>query len=101
MASAEAAELAVEVAYSPRAGEVDLCELTVPEGATLADAINASGLLERHAELDLATLKVGLWGRLRPLETPLRMHDRVEVYRPLMIDPKEARRVRQRGQRSR
>jgi len=101
MASAEGGELAIAVAYSPRAGAIDLCELTVQEGATLADAINASGLLERHAELDLATLKVGLWGRLRPLETPLRMHDRVEVYRPLMIDPKEARRVRQRGQRSR
>ena len=98
--SAEAA-LQVAVAYSPRAGEVDEQQLTLPAGATLIEAIRASGLLARHPELDLAALKVGIWGRVRPLDTLLRTHDRVEVYRPLVVDPKEARRARQRKQRAR
>jgi uncharacterized protein len=94
MARAEA--LRVSVAYSPRARIVDETELSLPAGATLADAIRASGLLDRHPGLDLAQAKIGIWGRVQTPETVLRERDRVEVYRPLQVDPKEARRLRYR-----
>lgn len=90
------ASFGVTVAYSPRAGEVDEIALNVEAGTTLAEALRRSGLLGRHPGIDLAVQKVGIWGRVQPLETPLRERDRVEVYRPLTVDPKEARRLRYR-----
>jgi len=96
MASAES--LRVSVAYSPRAGVVDEAAVTLAAGATLLEAIRASGVMERHAQIDLGVQRVGIWGRLMALETTLRDHDRVEIYRPLQVDPKEARRLRQRRQ---
>lgn len=98
MAHAEA--FGVSVAYSPRAGEVDEVGLSLPPGATLVDAVRASGLLLRHPEIDLAVLRTGVWGRVKPPDTPLREHDRVEIYRPLTVDPKEARRLRYRKDRN-
>jgi len=92
--SDEAAPLiAVEVAYSPRAGEVDCVALQVPQGATLADALQASGLLQRHG-LDAGALRIGVWCKAKELSSVLRDRDRVEIYRPLLVDPKEARRQR-------
>lgn len=88
--------LTVSVAYSPHAGVVDEVMLSLPRGATLADALHASGILQRHAEIDPAHAKIGIWGRLQPGDTPLRERDRVEIYRPLTVDPKEARRLRYR-----
>jgi len=73
-------------------------EVRLAEGATLADALRASGLLESHPQIDLARQRVGVWGRLCELDTPLRARDRVEVYRPLLVDPMQARRERQRRQ---
>lgn len=93
---APAERLRVSVAYSPRAGEVDEVVLEVPCGATLIDAILASGVLHRYPELDLAQSKLGIWGRVQPQSAVLRERDRVEVYRPLQVDPKEARRLRYR-----
>jgi len=93
MESAE--RLAVEVAYSPAAGQIDLLALEVPRGATLLDALRASGVLHRHA-LAEGDLRAGVWGRERPLDMPLRDGDRVEIYRALAADPKEARRQRHR-----
>lgn len=98
MASAEPALLRVEVVFSPRAGVVDHTELALPASATLADALAASGLAERHPEV--TTLPAGIWGRVQPPDTPLRDRDRVEVYRPLLVDPKEARRLRYKRQRT-
>ena len=89
----------VSVAYSPSAGEVDETELQLAEGTTLIDAVRASGVLARHPEIDLAVQRAGIWGRARPPETPLRERDRVEIYRPLQVDPKEARRLRYRRDR--
>jgi uncharacterized protein len=86
----------VSVAYSPQARVVDETELSLPAGATLADAIRASGVLDRHPGLDLAHAKLGIWGRVQAPQTVLRERDRVEVYRPLQVDPKEARRLRYR-----
>ena len=69
-------------------------ELTVAEGATLEQAIYASGVLQQAPEIDLAACRTGVYGKLRPLDTVLRERDRVEIYRPLIADPKEARRRR-------
>jgi len=88
--------LNIEVVYSPRAGAVERVALQLPVGATLQQAIQRSGLTERHPEL--AEAPAGIWGRVQPGDTPLRDLDRVEVYRPLLVDPKEARRQRYKGQ---
>lgn len=93
---AHAERLRISVAYSPRAGEVDEVVLELPVGSTLIDAIRASGLQQRHPGLDLTQSKLGVWGRVQPSATVLRERDRVEVYRPLQVDPKEARRLRYR-----
>jgi putative ubiquitin-RnfH superfamily antitoxin RatB of RatAB toxin-antitoxin module len=88
--------LRVSVAYSPRAGEVDEVMLDLPAGATLIEAIRASRMTERHPGLDLASARLGVWGRVQPGDHALREHDRVEIYRALQVDPKEARRLRYR-----
>jgi putative ubiquitin-RnfH superfamily antitoxin RatB of RatAB toxin-antitoxin module len=85
--------LSVEVVYCPAPGEIDLVSLRMPAGATVADALHASGVLARHG-LDGATVRVGVWCKACDAAAPLRDHDRVEVYRPLTVDPKEARRLR-------
>lgn len=91
MASAE--RLRVEVVYCPRPGETDRTALDLPAGATLADALAASGVLQRHGLLG-TELRTGIWCKPKPTDTPLRDRDRVELYRPLIVDPKEARRQR-------
>ena len=85
--------LRVQIVYCPRPGSTDLCELRLPEGSLLSDALAASDLVQRHG-LQADELKVGIWSRARELTTPLRDLDRVEIYRPLQVDPKEARRLR-------
>lgn len=86
--------LRVLVAYSPGPRDVQEVPLAMPGGADVAQAIQASGLTERFAELDLANIVVGVWGRKVGLHHPLRDRDRVEIYRPLTVDPKVARRAR-------
>lgn len=88
------ATIQVEVAYSAAPRQVEVVKLTLPAGALLADALQASGLIERHGLTLDAQLAVGVWMKLRPLDTPLRDADRVEIYRALRVDPKEARRQR-------
>lgn len=88
--------LSIEVIYSPRAGEFDSVQLTLQPGACVRDAVLQSGLLARYAQVDLERHKVGVWGKWRGLDDLLRDRDRVEIYRPLVVDPKEARRRRQR-----
>lgn len=72
----------------------DLLELTLPDGATVGDAIGAAGVLRRHPDSAAGTPDVGIWGRACTLAQRLADGDRVEIYRPLTVDPKEARRVR-------
>src|SRR5215212_8441867 len=88
--------LSLTVASSSGEGLADECSIELPAGATLIDALGASGVLERHPGIDLARQAVGIWGRVCALDTPLKEGDRVEIYRPLQVDPKEARRRRQR-----
>ena len=89
------AEIRVEVVYCPQAGRIDRVELTLADGATLDDALLASGLLTRH-RLDIDGVRKGIWCKTRSGDAPLRERDRCEIYRPLIVDPKEARRLRYR-----
>lgn len=94
------AEVRVELVWSPARGDVRHAWIEVEEGSTVEQALRACPAFADQLPL-LGTLKIGVWGRLRALETPLRERDRIEVYRPLTVDPKEARRLRykQRGER--
>ena len=83
----------VEVIYAlPERQEV--IKLRLPEGSTLQQAVSASGLLQRHPEIEAAGCKLGIFGKLSKPETALRDLDRVEIYRPLIADPKEVRKQR-------
>jgi len=83
----------VEVVYA-LAHEQTLLSVEIPQGTTLGDAIKLSGMLEKHPDIDLAINKVGIFGKLSKLDTLLRERDRIEIYRPLIADPKEVRRKR-------
>jgi hypothetical protein len=83
----------VEVVYALPRGE-DSVVLAVAPGATLREAVVASGLLRRHPEIDLARQRIGVYGKLRPADASAAEGDRIEIYRPLAADPKEARRRR-------
>ena len=91
--------LRVSVAYSPGPRVVDEVALALPDGATVADALQASALQARHPSLDLAAASLGIWGAPCRREQRLRDRDRVEVYRALQVDPKQARRLRDEAQR--
>ena len=86
-------EMKIEVVYCPRPGQIDLVTLELPAGSTAAQALADSGLLQRHG-LAVEGLRFGVWGKLREPDTLLHERDRVEIYRPLLVDPKEARRQR-------
>jgi len=81
------------VVYSPRAREVVERPVQLPTPATVAQALVASGLLQTF-QLDVQQLHLGIWGRKAALEQPVRDQDRIEIYRPLTVDPKVARRER-------
>lgn len=81
----------VEVVFA-LPGEQALLAITVAEGATVADAIVASGLRERFADEAFDELQVGIWGRPVSRSCRVRDSDRVELYRPLQRDPRDARR---------
>lgn len=83
----------VEVCYAVPSEQVILA-LDVAAGSTLRDAIGKSGILQRFPEIDLARDRVGRWSQLASMEDPARDGDRIEIYRPLIADPKEARRKR-------
>jgi hypothetical protein len=98
---APAETLRVELVWSPRTGEVKHLWLEVPRGASVGLALAACADFAADQVEPLSALRIGVWGRPRPLDTPLRDRDRIEVYRPLTVDPKEARRLRyaKRGER--
>lgn len=86
-------QINVSVCYATDTLEF-LRALRLDAGATIADALNVSGLALAVPEVDLETMVVGIYGKKKPRDTVLREHDRVEVYRPLIADPKNARRRR-------
>jgi putative ubiquitin-RnfH superfamily antitoxin RatB of RatAB toxin-antitoxin module len=86
-------KIKIELVYAlPQ--EQSLLSLEVPPASTIADAIVLSGLLEKYPEIDLEKGKFGLFGKLSKSDMVLREKDRVEIYRPLLADPKEVRRKR-------
>lgn len=88
-----AAEIAVEVVYALPDEQV-VVHLQLAPAVTVGEAIRQSGLLQRYPQLEPATLCAGVFGAEVTLDAPLRDGDRVEIYRPLTVDPKEARRRR-------
>jgi len=87
------AKITVEVAYALPEKQY-LRRVTLDVGATVEQAINASGLLALRTDIDLAKNKVGVYSRPVKLTDALSDGDRVEIYRPLIADPKELRRQR-------
>lgn len=85
--------LRVVVCYATPTREF-LCELDLAPGATIGTAIEASGVLAAFPDINLVTQPVGIFSKKKTLETVLRAHDRVEIYRPLLADPKDSRRRR-------
>jgi uncharacterized protein len=85
--------LNVELVYGAGPHQLQQWALQLPAGSSVADAVAASGLLETTGLID-AALRLGVWGKLQELGHLLREGDRVEVYRSLLVDPKEARRLR-------
>lgn len=86
--------LRVSVAYAAAPDRIFLRELVVPDGASVADAIELSGVRPAFPRLQIDDAHVGIFSRKTALDARLRDGDRVEIYRPLKIDPKEARRKR-------
>jgi putative ubiquitin-RnfH superfamily antitoxin RatB of RatAB toxin-antitoxin module len=86
-------DLNVEVCYA-LPDHQELVALALPEGACVRDAVFASGLLTKYPDINLDFNKLGVFAKQVSLDTGLRDRDRVEIYRPLIADPKEIRRRR-------
>ena len=86
-------DLAIEVVYALELRQTRLL-LSVPPGSTVAEAIRLSGLLSYQPEIDMTRNKFGVFGGLVHPDTPVHAGDRIEIYRPLAADPREARRRR-------
>lgn len=83
----------IEVAYARPERQV-LVTLELPRGATLLDAVRKSGLLQQFPEIELERATLGVFGKIKAGDEILSGGDRVEIYRPLLVDPKQARRKR-------
>ncbi len=83
----------IEVVYA-RPDEQILLKLTAEPGITLQEAVERSGILKEYPEIDLEKVKVGIFGKAAKKDAVLKSGDRVEIYRPLIADPKEARKKR-------
>ena len=85
--------LRVEVVFAlPE--EQRLVELEVPDGSTVSEVIDASGIRDAFPQVDIDALKRGIWGKSASDDDRVQAGDRVEIYRPLMTEPREARRQR-------
>jgi putative ubiquitin-RnfH superfamily antitoxin RatB of RatAB toxin-antitoxin module len=86
-------KIKIEVVYALPAEQL-LLESEVPKGTTIAEAVKLSGILDKFPDIDLEKSKFGIFGKLSKPDTVLREKDRIEIYRPLIADPKEVRRKR-------
>ncbi|MDD5298410.1 MAG: RnfH family protein [Rhodocyclaceae bacterium] len=93
MAENKPTTINVEVVYA-LAERQELVRVKLPEGATVTTAVEASGLLQKYPQIDLAKNKLGIFGKLAKADAVVRDRDRVEIYRPLIADPKEVRKQR-------
>lgn len=94
MNESEARLMNIEVAYATPEKQV-IIVVDVAEGSNVEQAIQASAVLEQFPEIDLEKNKMGIFGKLTKKTTELKAGDRVEIYRPLIADPKEVRRKRE------
>ncbi len=83
----------IEVAYAS-ARQSWLIPFAAKEGSTVREAIVSSGILEKCCDINLQTNKVGIFSKIITLDAQVMAGDRIEIYRPLLLDPKEARRLR-------
>lgn len=90
--------LEIEIAYQGASSQ--LSKLQVKQGCTVEEAIQYSGILQQYPEIDLTKNKIGIFSKLVALTTQVKEGDRVEIYQPLLIDPKQARRQRAKGRKS-
>jgi putative ubiquitin-RnfH superfamily antitoxin RatB of RatAB toxin-antitoxin module len=81
----------IGIAYADKFKQVWL-KLDIPEGSTVQQAIEKSGLLEQFPEINLKRQKVGIFGKIIRLDTPLVDGNRVEIYRPIIADPETVER---------
>lgn len=86
-------DITAEVVYI-KPGTQNSVTLKMPQGSSIHQAINSSGLLRRFPEIDLTVNKVGIFSKVLSLDSLYCEGDRIEIYRPLLTDPKEARRRR-------
>ena len=83
----------LEVVY-PLSEKQEIITIKMPAGTSARQAIEASGILQKHPEIDLGKNKLGVFAKLVKPDAPLRDRDRVEIYRPLIANPKEVRKQR-------
>ena len=87
------ANIIVEVAYA-LPDQQSLLEIEVPEGVVISEVVKQSKILDDYPELELDKLEVGIFGKFAKLNQKVRDRDRIEIYRPLIVDPKEVRKRR-------
>jgi putative ubiquitin-RnfH superfamily antitoxin RatB of RatAB toxin-antitoxin module len=85
--------VAIEITYALPEKQT-LLSLYVPPDSTVQQAIEQSGILQLHSDVDLEVNKVGIWYKTTKLNTIVKAGDRIEIYRPLIADPKEVRKIR-------
>ncbi len=90
----QAVKIDVEVAFA-REDNQQILSLSVDKGTTLEQAVEQSGILRMFPEIDLKVNKIGIFGKLGKKTAEIKAGDRVEIYRPLIADPKEVRRKRE------
>ncbi|MES2040716.1 MAG: RnfH family protein [Pseudomonadota bacterium] len=93
----EPANMHVQVCYAGL-DKTSLLDLQVALDATVLQVIQQSGIMETHPDIDISILRVGVFGKLKTLDSSLHAGDRIEIYRPLIADPMEARRRRAKKQ---
>lgn len=93
MTDTQSNKIKVEVVYG-LADEQALLAVDVVDGTVVKDAIITSKIIEQFPDIDLEKVKVGLFGKLTKMDQIVREHDRIEIYRPLIADPKEVRKRR-------
>ena len=86
-------EILIEVAYALAKKQL-IIPIKVKEGTTAKEAIQVSGIIKKFPEIDLNINQIGIFGKLTQLDHVMRERDRIEIYRPLVADPKEIRRQR-------
>jgi len=85
--------ITIEVVY-PLPQKQEIFTVSLPAGSTLFEAVKASGVMKKYPAIDLAKNKLGVYAKLAKPDAPLRDRDRVEIYSPLIADPKEVRKQR-------